>query len=208
MPVAISTSFCPGAMPLSACPTCIRMVRKGRGAGARKPPTRLAVRGSPANAPGADGSGSAMPTTVPVNTAAELPAALHVELGPTHEQAIRRVRENAVSKAHLNSRMRLLCQKGEPPQCRLIRRRLARRPRFPAPVDPKPLVGIFPDDALQKTMNSLRIGEHVSGHFDFGIKTQDVAAFPFFPQRKTWYDRGAGAMGELYEGRSGAGLQT
>src|SRR5262249_28992145 len=88
---------------------------------ARHPPGRAR---SPANRRGPNGRGSARSPTVPVNTAAELPAALHGELGPTHEQAIRRVRGNAVSKAHLNSRIRPLCKKGEPPQCRLIRRRL------------------------------------------------------------------------------------
>ena len=58
------------------------------------------------------------------------------------------------------------------------RRRLAGRPRLPAPVDPQPLVGIFADDFLQLGLQRLRIARRVAGHRERRVEAQHVAAAP------------------------------
>src|SRR5579883_3323696 len=90
----------------------------------------------------------------------------------------------------------------------LVKRSFARRPCFPAAVDPEILIGIPADHGFQMRVNPLRVLLNVAGHFDFRIEMEDVAPVVFRPERITRNDRCAAMMRELGECESGAGFDA
>src|SRR5579872_5468969 len=58
-----------------------------------------------------------------------------------------------------------------------IERRSPGRARFPAPVDPQPLVRVFADDGFEARMQRFGVEGGVTGHRDGWVEAQDIAAF-------------------------------
>src|ERR1019366_4096601 len=101
-------------MPLNTSLTCIRTTRKGRGKGFIESTARLLFDSAElVISPGRGQAGSVTSSTVPVNTAAALPAPEHGVPWPTHEQARSRLSGTVINAIPRSIRIRTFSQKPE-----------------------------------------------------------------------------------------------
>src|SRR5579871_3247974 len=88
----------------------------------------------------------------------------------------------------------------------LIDRRLARRARLPASVNPQPLIGIFANRPLKCGVHALRVFENIAAHRNLGIEAQNIALLSVGPKREARNHGRSAVMRELHERRVGAGF--
>lgn len=81
---------------------------------------------------------------------------------------------------------------------------LAKRPGFPAAVNPKPLAGMLADNLFKDSVQALGIGCRVARYLKWRMKFEDVSLFVFIPNREAWDDGRSGLGGDLGEGGVGA----
>ena len=111
---------------------------------------------------------------------------------------------------HANRNAHILSMHRSP----LIDRCLARRPRFPSAVDPKPLVRVSPHVIFNNARESLRIFSNVrcvistASQFDSRLETQPVFSQRRVPVKKSRHHCGVGVESETGEARRRARLNS
>ncbi len=93
-------------------------------------------------------------------------------------------------------------------QASSVQRPLTGRARFPAPVDPHPLLGILPDNTFDSRVDALRVPFDVARYFNARIEPQRVLFGTFVPKCESRHHRSAGMVRKFNESRSGAGQLT
>ena len=74
-------------------------------------------------------------------------------------------------------------------------------------MNPKPLIRVFTDDLLENSVDYLRIGLNIAGHFHLRIEAQNIRDPTFRPRSKSRHNRGSGMVSQFHKGgRSTGGL--